>query len=221
MSFIKLTTAKHEAVYLRARLISALVQLSDGPLTSVITMYQNGVSVKETPEEIVAKISECEHGRSKRVKPAASSADLAQGNRNSGKVRLREIADRDAVASVGAKLIAYRHSIGLTCQQVSDESGIAKATLYDVESAVMRDPRRRIATATLASVKDFLSKAAEQFTKDGFTGCPKVPGYYCCLLAGGQFSRRHWNGSQWCEIQPHDNPKNTIITWQYLGRHAR
>ena len=218
MSFITLISdaafeKDRHNIFCRARAITMYYRKLGEALTLVrvgdITFY-----VQESPAEIAAKIAECEKGRTRKRRDDQPAERKPQQKR-------REMASRDEVALVGARLFNYRTALGLTCKHVSADSEIPKATLYDVESAATREPRRRVSKATIDAVKQYLNRAEDEFIRDGSGGSPKTIGLYCCSVAGQiGLIRRHWNGSTWVQMQA-DDTQNHVIAWQYLGRHAR
>ena len=214
MSFIKLTTSKNEAVYLRSRMILSFFPQGDLQLTHIMTTTHHGISVQETLEEVAAKVSKCEHGRSKRASLGARQSSSKQSTPP-------DMMPVDGMAEIGKRLLSYRQSMGLTGRIIADESGISKHAIYDIESAASGKVRRRMSRKVCRDVAAYVEHVTEAFIRDGGAGTPKSVGYYCCLLHGTQYVRRNWNGAQWCEIGQEDSASNRIIAWQYLGRHAR
>lgn len=218
MSFIKLTsdnaleTHRHEIVC-RARSVTMFYRELGSTLTSA-RVGEDLIYVRETPDEIAAKISECEHGRSKRTSLGASQSNIKQSDSP-------DMMPVDEMAEIGKRLLSYRQSMGLTGRTIADESGISKHAIYDIESAASGKVRRRMSRKVCRDVAAYVEHVTEAFLRDAEAGKPKRAGYYCCLLHGTQYVRRNWNGAQWCEIGQEDSASNRIIAWQYLGRHAR
>ena len=217
MSFIRLTLKEDGVIFIRCRAICSFFRENNED--STVVEYGDasgdpGVVVLESPDDIAAKIAECEKGRTRKHRDDQPVERKQQTKR-------REMASHDEVAMVGARLFNYRTTLRLTCKQISSDSGIPKATLYDVESAATREPRRRVAKATIDSVAQYLDRAEDEFIRDGMGGTPKTIGLYCCSIAGVGIVRRQWNGANWILLARGDDLQSGVIAWQFLGRHAR
>lgn len=205
MSFLKLTSATTQSqIRVRSRAIQAF--WSDGAESTRVIIGYESVSIRESLDELDAKIAECEHIKTTRQPGMRISAELVSA---------------EEMTMLAKQLLGYRRSIGLTGANVAKDSGFKKNMIYDIESAASGKARRKVSRRTFSVVAAWMRVITEQFIREGSAGTPANVGYYCCLLHGTQYVRRWWDGSQWTKLEADDDANRTIIAWQHLGRHVR